>query len=131
LTTTPETITKTAANTVLLPTHDGIVFQLPGQKQLPVYAQPMATFEKISQLWATAMAVVLAEDADRTFIQFWQSGDFYREAMLEIMNLLGITNPLESLSPKQIEELIFHCEDVNQALVFWIHDVGIPQLKKK
>lgn len=123
----------TAGNITLKASKDGCIINLPGQRQTMVSAQPMATFEQISNLWSGAMAYIgsLNTDAPLTFIQCWQAGNIFRDAMLEILTLIGISNPLATLSPKQIEELVFWCEDTNQPLIFYIHDVGVPHVKKK
>ena len=122
----------TPGNIVLKDSKDGLIINLPGQRQLMVSAVPMSTFERISLLWAGAMTYIgsLTTDAPLTFIQCWQSGNIFRDAMLEIFTLLGIEDPLSKLSPKQIEEMVFWCDETNQPLVFWIHDVGIPHVKK-
>lgn len=123
----------TAGNITLKASKDGCIINLPGQRQVMVSAQPMSTFEQISNLWSGAMTYIgsLDTNAPLTFIQCWQAGNLFRDTMLEILTLMGISNPLATLSPKQIEELVFWCEDTSQPIIFYIHDVGVPQVKKK
>lgn len=98
--------------------------------EVQVFPTPINTFERISNLWSAAMGAVLAAGGDWTFIQCWQNSSLYRKNFLEILGLLGIEEPEQVLTPKQIEALLVYAEPVKSPLVFLLHDVGIPSVKK-
>ncbi|MEM0337961.1 MAG: hypothetical protein QW683_08610 [Candidatus Caldarchaeum sp.] len=98
-----------------------------------VYPASMLAFETVCRLWQTGIDAVTADPQNMSysFIQCWQNVPVYRESMLALLDTLGVPKEKALLmSPKQLEELLFACEETNQPLIFYIHDVGLPVKKK-
>lgn len=98
-----------------------------------LYPAPMLLFETVCRLWQTGIDAVTADPENLTFsfIQCWQNVPVYRDSMLALLEVLGLEKDRALLlSPKQLESLLFACEETQQPLVFFIHDVGLPVKKK-
>lgn len=113
---------------------ESIGIELPRDRGiLVIYPAPMIEFESVCRLWQTGIDAVTAdpENLSFSFIQCWQNIPIYRESMLALLEVLGVDKERALLlSPKQLEQLLFACEESGQPLVFYIHDVGLPVKKK-